>query len=186
MPATPGRPGGVKLVGRTDRAMTDDGSAHGIVAGLFRKAETGAERGLPKRGVEAIEVVSEGVVGDFNRYRHEELHDDPDSALLIFPEETLAQLAREGWPVKAGDLGENVSSRGIPYPRFRSGAPLSLGTVRADITRPCDPCTNLYLLPYVGQDRGPAFLKTMKNRRGWYARVVVAGRIRRGDPIRFG
>lgn len=95
--------------------MPIDATPRGTVAGLFRKGETGEERGLPKAGVEEIEVDSRGVVGDYNRYRHENLHDEPDSALLILPEETLAQLRREGWPVAPGDLGENVSSRQIPY-----------------------------------------------------------------------
>ncbi len=166
--------------------MAEKERPRGVVAGLFRKPRMGEEHGLPKPAAEEIEVEPEGVVGDFNLYRHTELHDDPDSALLILPEETRADLHREGWPARAGDLGENVSSRGIPYPRFRSGVTLSLGSVRATITRPCDPCTNLYLLPYVGVDRGPAFLKTMKDRRGWYARVTAPGRIRRGDPIQLG
>lgn len=58
--------------------------------------------------------------------------------------------------------------------------------MRAVITRPCDPCSNLYLLPYVGERRGPEFMKTMLQRRGWYARVLTPGRVRRGDPIVIG
>lgn len=163
--------------------MTIEGGVRGAVVGLFRKAETAGERGLPKVSVEKIEVDARGVVGDFNRYRHENLRDDPDSALLIVPEETVAQLRREGWPVKAGDLGENVSSRGIAYDRLGWGVTVSLGSVRAMVTRPCDPCANLYGLPYVGEPRGPEFLKTLVGRRGWYARVGTPGTVRLGDPI---
>jgi MOSC domain-containing protein YiiM len=166
--------------------MKGDAMPRGVVVGLFRKGETGEERGLPKVSVEEIEVDSRGVVGDYNRYRHELLHDDPDSALLIVPEETIAELRHEGWPVASGDLGENVSSRLIPYALFGTGTKVSIGSVHAVITRPCDPCSNLYLLPYVGERRGPEFMKTMLHRRGWYARVLTPGRVRRGDPIVLG
>ncbi|EQD26249.1 MOSC domain containing protein, partial [mine drainage metagenome] len=138
---------------------------------------------LPKPAVDEIEVDATGVVGDFNRYRHEELHDDPDSALLILPEEILAELRSEGWPVRPGDLGENVSSRQVPYALLQPSSRVAIGAVRAVITRPCDPCSNLYLLPYVGEHRGPEFMKTLLNRRGWYARVLTPGRVHLRDPI---
>lgn len=163
--------------------MAGERADHGVVPGLFRKGRVGEERGLPKQSVEEITVDEAGVMGDFNRYRHEDLGDDPDSALLIVPAETIAELQKEGWPVRPGDLGENVSSVGIPYARFGSEAIVSVGTVRAVVTRPCDPCTNLYLLPYVGATRGPEFLRTTLHRRGWYARVVNSGHVRLGYPI---
>ncbi len=160
-----------------------DGPVRGVVTGLFRKSEIGEERGLPKQAVEEIAVDTTGVVGDFNRYRHEDLHDDPDSALLILPEEILAELRSEGWPVRPGDLGENISSRRVPYALLQPGSRAAIGAVRAVITRPCDPCSNLYLLPYVGEHRGPEFMKTLLNRRGWYARVLAPGRVHLRDPV---
>ncbi len=166
--------------------MMGGGPALGVVTGLFRKGEVGEERGLPKPASEEIEVDAAGVVGDFNRYRHENLHDDPDSALLLLPEEILAQLWTEGWPVRPGDLGENVSCRGVPYDLLQPGSRVTIGAVGAVITRPCDPCSNLYVLPYVGEERGPEFMKTLLHRRGWYARVLAPGHVRLGDPIVLG
>ncbi|HEV2449224.1 MAG TPA: MOSC domain-containing protein [Thermoplasmata archaeon] len=138
---------------------------------------------MPKPSVEEIEIGPNGVVGDFNRYRHERLADEPTSAILLMPLETLQQLESEGWPVRSGDLGENVTTTGLGYESMRPGAELELGSVALTVVRPCDPCTNLYLLPYVGNERGPEFLRVMNHRRGWYARVVRPGRVRRGDPI---
>ena len=58
-----------------------------------------------------------------------------------------------------------------------------MGEAILQVSKPCVPCTNLYLLPYVGEKKGPGFIKTMIDRRGWYAAVVHPGRTRTGDPI---
>ena len=57
------------------------------------------------------------------------------------------------------------------------------GHVTLEISIICDPCSNLYTLPYVGAERGPAFIKTLMNRRGWYARVLTPGTIKSGDSV---
>ncbi|MCI4334140.1 MAG: MOSC domain-containing protein [Thermoplasmata archaeon] len=148
------------------------------------KSERPGERGLPKSSVEEVELEAGGVRGDFNRYRHELLADEPTSAVLVMPLEMLETLRAEGWPVAPGDLGENLTSSGVPYEELQPGVVLAMGSAAAQITRPCDPCRQLYGLPYVGKDRGPEFVRTLLGRRGWYARVLRPGRVRRGDAIR--
>ena len=157
--------------------------ALGTVLQINVKPSTPGERGLPKLPVESALVTAAGVEGDYNVYRHSELGDDPDSALLIVPVETIRQLNSEGWPVKPGDLGENLTTSGIPYAGFAVGKAFSAGEVRFQISRACEPCDNLFLLPYVGGERGAAFLKTMLGRRGWYARVLTEGSISSGDSV---
>ncbi len=147
------------------------------------KAQTPGERGLPKAPVEVTVVRRQGLDGDFNRYRHDERRDDPDMALLLIPVETLRELNREGWPLRPGDIGENITTSGIPYSDFAPGKIFRVGEAEVQVSKRCDPCTNLYLLPYVGEAKGPAFLRVMHGRRGWYVRVLSEGRIRRGDPI---
>jgi MOSC domain-containing protein YiiM len=158
-------------------------SRGGTVYQLNRKPEHPEQHGLPKAAVREARVVKQGLEGDFNRYRHEEQRDDPDMAIMIIPLETIRDLNREGWPVRPGDLGENITSQGIAYEDFVPGSTFRVGDVRLKIVKPCTPCTNLYLLPYVGEDRGPEFLKVTLGRRGWYARVLEEGWIRQGDPI---
>ena len=136
--------------------------------------------------MESAFVTFAGVRGDYNVYRQEELGGDPDSALLIFPSETISELNSEGWPVRPGDLGENLTPSGVPYSSFAAGKTFTAGEVTFQISRACDPCDNLLTLPYLGAKRGPAFLKTMLGRRGWYARVLKEGRVRRGDPLAEG
>jgi len=155
----------------------------GVVKQINVKPHVEGEHGLQKKPVNPARVTQSGVEGDFNLYRHEELRDDPDQALLIMPEETLLRLNSEGWPIRAGDLGENFTTSGIPYDDFGVGKTFIAGGVRFQISKPCNPCENLYLLPYVGEDKGPGFLKVMLGRRGWYARVLEAGQVSAGDPI---
>jgi len=159
-------------------------SLAGVVASLHRKPEVAGERGLPKPSVPTLRVGVTGAEGDFNRWRQEERDGDPGMALLLLPAETLAELGREGWPVQEGDLGENVTTRGIPYADFAPSRRFTIGAATVEISKACDPCDNLLGLPYVGAERGREFLRTMLGRRGWYARVVVPGEIRVGDPIR--
>jgi MOSC domain-containing protein YiiM len=154
-----------------------------VVHALHRKPETPGEHGLPKPAADQIEVTERGVVGDFNRYRHEERADDPTSAVLLLPMETLEELQGEEWPIRPGDLGENVTTRGLPLGEFRPGVRLRAGTAELEITRVCDPCRNLYLLPYAGAKRGPELVRALLGRRGWYARVLTPGSMHVGDPI---
>jgi len=150
---------------------------------LHRKAEVAGEHGLPKPKVREAFVSVSGIEGDFNRYRHEQKSDDPGMALLVIPRETLSELSREGWPVRPGDLGENITTEGIAYDAFVPGRRFRAGEVTFEVSKPCTPCDNLFLLPYVGPERGPEFLKVMLDRRGWFARVVHEGRVRTGDPV---
>ena len=150
------------------------------------KPQTEGERGLPKKPVDSAFISFAGVQGDFNLYRHEKRRDDPDSALLIMPIEKIRELNSEGWPVKPGDLGENLTTRGIPYDTFEIGKVFTAGEAAFQISRACDPCDNLFLLPYVGRSKGPEFLKTMLGRRGWYARVLKEGLVKAQDQISQG
>lgn len=147
------------------------------------KPQTDGEHGLPKRRVDSAFVTRAGVEGDFNVYRHEERQDDPDQALLIMPIETIRELNSEGWPIGPGDLGENFTTSGIPYEAFGVGKVFAAGGSRFQVTKPCDPCDNLFLLPYVGASKGPGFLRVMLGRRGWYARVLEEGQVKTGDHL---
>lgn len=156
---------------------------HGRVVRLGAKPRVAGEHGLPKPEVTEATVSSQGIGGDYNLYRQTQRAGDPAMALLLLPLETVEELTREGWPVSPGDLGENVTTAGIPYDRLAPRQRLRIGAVVAETSKACDPCDNLYLLPYVGRERGPAFLKATLGRRGWYARVLEPGRIRKGDPV---
>lgn len=155
----------------------------GTVVRLGVKPRHRGERGLPKPEVSVARVSRDGLEDDYNVYRQAERGGDPDMAVLLLPVETLEELNREGWPVRPGDLGENVTTSGLAYEELRPPCRLRIGGVVVESSRPCEPCDNLSALPYVGRERGPAFLRAMLGRRGWFARVVESGTIRKGDRI---
>lgn len=155
----------------------------GRIVQLHLKPRQGRERGLPKRAVPELTITEHGVAGDFNRWRTEKANGDPDQAVLLIGEEILADLRAEGWPVQAGELGENLTLAEVPAGALKPGVRLHLGGVILELSKPCDPCTVLYSLPYVGVERGPAFIRTLQGRRGWFARVVHGGTVRQNTPV---
>lgn len=150
---------------------------------LSVKPETPGEFGLPKRAVPELMVTPAGAEGDFNRYRTEVLAGDGDQALLLMSDDLLETLRGEGWPVAPGDLGENLTLGGIPESRLAPGVRMRLGGVEIEVSKACAPCTEVYSLPYIGETRGPAFVRALVGRRGWYARVLTGGTLTLDTPV---
>jgi MOSC domain-containing protein YiiM len=150
---------------------------------LSVKPQTPGEYGLPKRAVPGFEVTTRGAAGDYNNYRERELPGDLDLAILVITREVLDALQGEGWPVEAGDLGENITVAGCSEALLAPGTRLQVGEVELEISKACDPCKEVYTLPYIGESRGPAFVRTLVGRRGWYARVLRPGTIAVGAPV---
>jgi MOSC domain-containing protein YiiM len=139
--------------------------------------------GVPKAEVPQAMFTFAGVAGDVNRYRARKHGGTPTMAVSLVSTATLAALAEEGWPVAPGDLGENLTLEGLAPEALAPGLRLTVGAqVRIELTLACTPCDNLADLPYVGDARIARFLKATLGRRGWYARVLAEGLVRRGDP----
>ena len=155
----------------------------GRVVQLHLKPREAGAHGLPKRAVTQLTITPDGVEGDFNRWRTEKANGDPDQAVLLLSEEILVALRKEGWPVQAGELGENITLADLPPDALQRGVRVKLAGVVLEVSKPCDPCTVLYTLPYVGVKRGPGFVRTMVGRRGWFARVVHGGTVRAGSLV---
>ena len=87
-------------------------------------------------------------------------------------------------PDVEGDLGENLTVKGLDYDDFFPGRRLRVGEeVEIEVSRACKPCHHLAKLAYVGEEKKKAFIQTMLDRRGWYARVRRGGTIRVSDPV---
>lgn len=147
------------------------------------KPRVPGEYGLPKVPVERLEVSVNGAAGDYNNYRMRTLKGDPDQAIMLLTEEVIQQLRREGWPVQPGDFGENITLGGVAESDLGAGTQVEAGELLLEISKPCDPCTELGVLPYVGQARRTEFIRTTKGRRGWYARVLRPGVITLASPL---
>ena len=102
---------------------------------------------------------------------HAELHDE---------------LAAAGFPLRAGQMGENITTRGIALLELPTGARLRLGeTAIVEITGLRNPCTQLD-----GIQTGLMAATLRRDERGSLLRkagvmgiVLVGGEVHPGDPI---
>ena len=153
----------------------------GVVLQVNRKPDTPGQHGLPKYPVDAVRVTVYGLEGDFNRFRTHARGGDPGRAVMLMPIEMLRELNAEGWPVQPGDMGENITSEGIPYDDFVIGARYQVGEAVIEIAEPCVACMNLASLPFIGEERGPAFIRTLDPHGGRRA-LQPPGLVRRRRP----
>jgi hypothetical protein len=146
------------------------------------------EPGLPKPEFSQIythitgcEGIQEGnKIKDYNHYRTTRKKSTNDRSVSIMTVEIIKALNEEDWPIKEGDLGENIVVEGID---IQVGQKFRLGEAEICITEDNKPCNQLQNLPYVGKERKKEFLNTLKGRRGWFARVDKEGIIKKGDKI---
>ena len=156
----------------------------GLVHQINVKPRIGDERGIPKLPIQSQYLLFAGFEDDFNRYRTEKKQGTLDRAVLIIPLETIHQLQQENWPIQPGHLGENITTQGIPYDSFSIGNKYQVGNAAIEITEACLPCANLRVLDYVGLPKVSRFMKTLIDRRGWYAKVIEQGRVNAYNIIR--
>jgi MOSC domain-containing protein YiiM len=133
--------------------------------------------------VPRVQITPAGAEGDYNHYRTTKVNGDPNLAVLVLTREVIDTLRTEGWPVEPGDLGENLTLAGVPESSLKPGSRIRIGEVLLEVSEPCDPCTELYVLPYVGPEKGPDFVRALTGRRGWFARVISSGEIIPGAPV---
>jgi MOSC domain-containing protein YiiM len=155
----------------------------GQIFQLNIKPRVPGEYGLPKMAVDRLEISADGAAGDYNNYRMRTLKGDPDQAIMILTDDVIQQLRREGWPVQPGDFGENITLGGTAEADLGPGVQLQMGEVLLEISKPCDPCTELGVLAYVGKERTAEFIRATKGRRGWYARVLHPGSVTQASPV---
>ena len=157
----------------------------GTVLQVNVKSQVPGERGLPKHPVNHCLATVQGLDGDHNVFRQTKKKGDKTMAILVYPMETIEELNLEGWPVKPGDVGENLTVKGYSHDTFKIGQQYEAGNAIIEISLECDPCNSLRLLSYVGQEHVKTFIKTMMHRRGWYASIVKEGEVRPGDPFKL-
>tara|TARA_B100001250_G_scaffold412736_1_gene444766 strand:- start:1387 stop:1872 length:486 start_codon:yes stop_codon:yes gene_type:complete len=154
-----------------------------VVLQLNIKGENLNKISLPKKETDIGKVKFDGIEGDFNQFRYSKKKNDPNMAIMILSTDILDQLNNEGWPVSPGDLGENLTIKNINYNSIQPGERYQVGSVKLEISIICAPCINLKNLSYVGESKIGTFIKTLINRRGWYAKVLKEGYIQTGDTF---
>jgi MOSC domain-containing protein YiiM len=100
--------------------------------------------------------------------------------------ELFAELDRAGFPVTAGDLGENVATAGIDLLALPTGTRLRIGaSALVEVTGLRNPCRQIdgfadgLLKQVLARDAGGAIVR----RAGIMGVVLAGGPVRPGDPI---
>lgn len=159
---------------RQDLAGLLPAAAGGSVVGLF--AGSG---GVPKHGVDRVEVDLGGVVGDRQATRRH--HGAPFQALCLWSSEVIASLAADGHPIGPGSAGENVTIAGLEWALVTPVLRLAIGSVVADVSSYAVPCRQN--APWFSDRR----FDRIHHRHGpisrMYATVVEPGSIVVGDTV---
>lgn len=138
--------------------------------------------GVPKTAIPAARITEDGVEGD--RQRNLEFHGGPDRAVCLFSMERIRDLQGEGHAIVPGAVGENVTVEGIDWDAVLPNSRVLLGAeVALEVTRYTSPCVNIKAA-FSGGDFARI---SQKRHAGWsrvYARVLVPGTVRAGDPVR--
>ena len=142
---------------------------------------------VPKRAIAIAELTEAGIAGDSWRYPY---HGGRQKAILLITIEGIEELIVRGFPLFAGALGENLTTRGIDRHALRRGRRLRAGSAAIELTQIRTPCATLDLY-------GPGIQAAIYDARvqagdsqserwglsGFYASVIEAGTVRAGDPI---
>ena len=93
--------------------------------------------------------------------------------VLLMDGETLDEFG-----IVPGRAKENITTRGIALASLSFGQRLHIGEAIFEVTSHCTPCHQM-------DEIRPGLQEALRGRRGILCRVVVSGRIRRGDRIKI-
>ena len=151
----------------------------------FSKATQGSIRLLPGLGVEG-----DAHMGETVKHRSRVARDPTQPNLRqihLVHDELLDELRTAGFRVSVGQIGENITTRGVDLLGLPTGTRLHLGDEAAvEVTGLRNPCAQLddfqpgLMAAVLGRDEhGRLFRKA-----GVMGIVLIGGLVRPGDPIR--
>jgi MOSC domain-containing protein YiiM len=144
--------------------------------------------GVPKLPIAEAVITRLGIEGD--DHAHPQIHGGPKKALLWITSEGLAELIAAGFPVYAGALGENLTTKGIERRTLRTGQRWQIGQAIIQLTRLRTPCQTISVYGtqigeavydeevHAGDTSSPRWALG-----GFYAAVEQPGQIRVGDAV---
>jgi MOSC domain-containing protein YiiM len=164
----------------------------GVVAAVARSETHTMSKPVRER---IVLVAGLGVEGDAHqgvRVKHRSrVKRDPTAPNLrqvhLIHGELLDELAAKGFPLSPGQLGENVTTRGVDLLGVRAGTRLHLGaTAVVEVTGLRNPCTQLdgiragLMEATLDRDASGRLVR----KAGVMGIVVASGEVRAGDPVR--
>ncbi len=138
--------------------------------------------GVPKHAIERAWVGRYGVVGD--RQRHDTVHGGPHRAVALLGIEAIERVQADGHPIEPGSVGENLTTAGIELAGLPIGTRLAIGErLVIELSAPANPC-DLIGGSFRGGKSGRISILTHPADSRMYARTLVEGEVRAGDPIK--
>ena len=138
--------------------------------------------GVPKAAVKSANIKSDGLEGDFNRFRSEKGKGDLDRAVCIFSLERIEDLKKEGHPIDVGSTGENLTLRGVNWEDLEEGVRMEIGEAVLELSEPCAPCSKIGG-SFLGQRFGRIDHEKEVGWSRWLARVIQEGAVSVGDSV---
>jgi MOSC domain-containing protein YiiM len=178
--------------GRTDALREEGGAMAGVVTSVSRSAKHTLSK--PNEGgirlVAGLGVEGDAHHGETVKHRSRVARDPKQPNLRqvhLIHAELHDELRAAGFAVSAGQMGENVTTRGVNLLGLPTGARLHLGSAATvEVTGLRNPCAQLdriqagLMAATLGRDaRGNVLRKA-----GVMGIVLAGGLVRPGDPIR--
>lgn len=156
----------------------------GRIAPLTNRAGRSVPSGFVKTPVQGpIEVGPLGLFGD--QQADLTVHGGVDKAVYFYPSEHypcwVKDAPRHEQMLVAGAFGENLTTAGLNEESVSVGQIFRIGSVELQVTQPRQPCFKL-AIRFDDATLGRLMMQT--GRTGWYTRVLKAGVLQGGDPIR--
>src|SRR5215218_5231040 len=138
--------------------------------------------GVPKSPVEQARVGPLGLDGD--RHRHDTVHGGPHRAVALLAIEAIERIQVDGHPIEPGSVGENLTTTGIELATLPVGTRLAIGDeLVLELSSPANPC-DVIKGSFRNGKSGRISILTHPTDSRMYARTLVEGLVRPGDPIR--
>jgi MOSC domain-containing protein YiiM/GNAT superfamily N-acetyltransferase len=137
--------------------------------------------GVPKHPVDRAWIASDGLVGDAHRHRY--VHGGPHRAVSLLGIEAIERVQADGHPIEPGSVGENLTTTGIELSRLPIGTRLTIGGGAVlELSGAAGPC-DVIKGSFRDGKSGRISILTHPDDARMYARVIVEGEVRTGDPI---
>ena len=166
------------------------------MGGVVTAVSRSAAHTFSKPNRESIRLLAGlGIEGDAHlgeRVKHRSrVKRDPSQPNLrqvhLIHAELLEELRAAGFEVSPGQVGENITTRGVDLLGLPAGARLRLGgSAVVEVTGLRDPCSQLdrfrpgLMAAVLGRDAGGNLIR----KAGVMAVVLAGGEVRPGDPVR--
>jgi len=159
------------------------------LAGILKQVNR-SNGGLPKRPIEGPVMLSMDRV-DGDRWRNPVHHGGPLRAVLMASADFIDELARRGFPVYYGAIGENLTVSGLDPHMWRAGQRYRVGQDAViELTKLRTPCANLNAYGpatkaelYDAACKAGDITSPCWANGGFYARVIRPGMIQAGDAV---